>query len=316
MESKSLQNILGVNQWFHYEDKRGIERSIEYLDELGVKLLRTGISWADYHRPGGPQWYDFQMEALSHLKLLVSVWHTPPSISMGGNCASPPKNLHEFADFIDVILSRYGERIEVLELWNEPNNRYKWDFERFDPDWSKFSEMIRTAAHWAAKVGQRTALGGIIPVDPDWLANMKQRGALEKIDLIAIHGFPEMWWENAPNWDWHSHWHGWPEKIDKIKLIAEERPIWITETGLATYDLDRRQVGRHQLQAEMLEIAASAPAERIYWYSLIDLDPSRAAIEGFHVDENEYHMGLVTFEGERKPAYWKMQNLLCEQRDE
>lgn len=29
----------------------------------------------------------------------------------------------------------------------------------------------------------------------------------------------------------------------------------------------------------------------------------RLAIEGFHVDENEYHMGLVHWDGQRKPAY-------------
>lgn len=51
-----------------------------------------------------------------------------------------------------------------------------------------------------------------------------------------------------------------------------------------------------------LREAAAAPVERVYWYSLIDLDPQRAAIEGFHVDENEYHLGLVRHDGSRKPA--------------
>lgn len=35
----------------------------------------------------------------------------------------------------------------------------------------------------------------------------------------------------------------------------------------------------------------------------MDLDLKRHAIEGVHVDENEYHMGLLTHRGDRKPAY-------------
>jgi broad specificity phosphatase PhoE len=32
---------------------------------LGVRRLRTGISWGDWHRPGAPDWFDRQMEALA-----------------------------------------------------------------------------------------------------------------------------------------------------------------------------------------------------------------------------------------------------------
>ena len=84
----------------------------------------------------------------------------------------------------------------------------------------------------------------------------------------------------------------------------------VTETGLATWDLPTRQPGRYDLQTLMLERAVTAPVERLYWYCAIDLDPHRAAIEGFHVDENEYHMGLVTYAGEKKPAYFRFQELL------
>ena len=64
------------------------------------------------------------------------------------------------------------------------------------------------------------------------------------------------------------------------------------------------------MQAQMLRAAAAAPAHRLYWYSLIDLDPAREAIEGFHVDENEYHLGLVRWDGSKKPAWYEMRKLL------
>src|SRR5690606_23459355 len=204
-----LRERLGICQWFHYEDVRTLETAARLLRDLGVKHLRTGVSWADYLRPGGPRWYDQMFRALAEFDVLLSVWHTPPSISEGGSCASPPSRLRDFADFIDVLISRYGSGFTHLELWNEPNNRLKWDFPTFDPEWRKFGEMVGTAAYWAQQRRVPTVLGGMIPVDPHWLGLMKRWGALPYIDVVAIHGFPGMWWDDAPNWDWYRDWHGW-----------------------------------------------------------------------------------------------------------
>lgn len=43
---------------------------------------------------------------------------------------------------------------------------------------------------------------------------------------------------------------------------------------------------------------------------MIDLDPAREAIERFHVDENEHHLGLVTWNGDRKPAFETLRRLM------
>lgn len=309
-----LRDRLGICQWFHFEDRAEVERSVELLHELGVRHLRTGISWADFHRPAGQAWYDWQMRQLAGFDVLLSVWHTPPSLAEGEVCNGPPRRLRDYADFIGQVHEEYGEFFNTLELWNEPNNWMKWDFKQFDPQWEKFGQMIADAARQAKSDGERTVLGGMIPVDPHWLKLMQGYGVLEEIDIVAIHAFPQMWWPNHPNWDWHDHWHGWPQKIESIGEIAEDRPIWVTESGLATWDLDEGCEALMDLQVRMLERAAVAPAERLYWYSLVDLDPSREAIEGFHVDENEYHMGLVRWDGSKKDAFFRLQELLANNR--
>lgn len=294
---------LGICQWFHFDAHDDLSRGIELLRSLGVRHLRTGVSWADYHRPEGKQWYRRQMRALEEFDVLLSVWHTPPSIASGGTCASPPRRLADYADFVAELIEEFGDSFSAVELWNEPNNLYKWDFARFDPEWRKFGAMIAKAGSAARRYGKPTVLGGMMPVDHEWLKLMKNYGALENVDIVGIHSFPEMWWSDHPNWDWRSHWHGWDQKIAYIRRHADGKPVWVTETGLATWDLDRQVPARHRLQAERLKRALAAPANRIYWYSLLDLDPLRDAIEGFHVDENEYHLGLVDYDGGRKPAW-------------
>ncbi|MBA3313879.1 MAG: hypothetical protein H0T47_11430 [Planctomycetaceae bacterium] len=308
MTQQRLRPALGICQWFHYLDHDGVEDAVTLLHDLGVKHLRTGISWADYHRPQGREWYGWMMRQLADFDVLLSVWHTPPSLAEGGVCAGPPRRLQDFSDFLWSIHDEFGDCFNDVEFWNEPNNRLKWAFDRFDPDWRKFSEMIAYGAGAAKVLNRTTVLGGMIPVDPSWLRTLKENGALEEIAIVAIHGFPEMWWPDRPNWDWFQHWQGWDEKVEKVAQISG-RPIWITETGLATWNFDASEEGLFDLQIAMLERAAIAPVDRVYWYSLIDLDPDRPAIEGFHVDENEYHLGLVRYEGTKKPAWHRFKEL-------
>lgn len=307
-----LRERIGLCQWFHYEDRRAVERTIELMGELGARHLRTGVSWADYLRPGGKQWYNWQMAQLraSGLEVLLSVWHTPPSLGEVEACSAPPRRLQDYADFIDLLITDYGDAFATLELWNEPNNRYKWNFPVHDPQWAKFAEMVGAAAYWAKQRNVVTVLGGISPVDHHWINLMDRYGVLQYIDIVGIHSFPGMWFPDHPNWDWHTHWNGWNARLDYVAEHTGGRPIWVTETGIATWDLALSREAKYELQTQAIEDLAASSTERAYWYSLIDLDPQREAIEGFHVDENEYHMGLVKDDGYRKDAFAHMAALL------
>jgi len=81
-----LRERLGLCQWFHYEAYDDVLAAIDVLRDLDVKYFRTNISWADFVRPGGKAWYDWQMQTLyqAGVHTLVSVWHVPPSYSVGG----------------------------------------------------------------------------------------------------------------------------------------------------------------------------------------------------------------------------------------
>ena len=100
---------MGICQWFHFEDHR-LDVAIEWLRRLGVRKLRTGISWADWHRPNALAWFDRQMRAIEEFDVTVTLCFTPPSMGRAPNCTSPPIDLSGFAKFATQVVTRYCGR--------------------------------------------------------------------------------------------------------------------------------------------------------------------------------------------------------------
>ncbi len=98
---------LGVCQWFHFEDPR-LERAIAVMRELGVKHVRTGLSWADSFRPGAEDWFDRLMKALDEFELTVTFCFTPEHRGLRPHHTSPPHRIEEFADFCANMTRRYA----------------------------------------------------------------------------------------------------------------------------------------------------------------------------------------------------------------
>ena len=78
-----------------------------WLHRLGVRKLRTGISWADWYRPNAVAWFDRQMEALRPFDTTITLCFTPPSRGRREHHTSPPENLEEFSWFAAEVIQRY-----------------------------------------------------------------------------------------------------------------------------------------------------------------------------------------------------------------
>ena len=105
---------MGICQWFHFEDWR-LHEAVRWLRRLGVRHLRTGLSWADSYRPGAQDWFDRQMDALSDFELTVTFCFTPEHRGIAPHHTSPPLIRQEFADFCAWALDRYAARVRAPE---------------------------------------------------------------------------------------------------------------------------------------------------------------------------------------------------------
>jgi beta-xylosidase len=102
----------GICQWFHFEDHR-LEDAVRWLKRLGVRHLRTGLSWADSLRPNALEWFDRQMQALEEFSVTVTFCFTPESRGLQPHHTSPPRDIAEFAEFCAQMTRRYAPRCEA-----------------------------------------------------------------------------------------------------------------------------------------------------------------------------------------------------------
>jgi beta-xylosidase len=185
--------------------------------------------------------------------------------------------------------------IEAAMLWNEPNNKSHWDLE-LDPDWERFATMTRLAgeAIAAEAPGLRRVLGGISPIDPLFIANLIGKGALDRIDVVAVHGFPLDW----------NLWmiDEWPAKLAEI-ATAGGLPVWVSEVGASSFGAEEVQEFGLQRTAELL----IGRTPRIHWYSLYDLPKAWPATTRHREAEGSsyyrhFYMGLLREDGTPKRA--------------
>jgi beta-xylosidase len=102
-----LTPALGICQWFHFEDPR-LDDAVRWMKDLGVRHLRTGLSWADSLRPDAQQWFDRQMRALDPFDVTITFCFTPESEGIRPHHSSPPRDPRVFADFCAAQVRRYA----------------------------------------------------------------------------------------------------------------------------------------------------------------------------------------------------------------
>lgn len=181
--------------------------------------------------------------------------------------------------------------ITSFKLWNEPNNLSHWDF-LLDPGWSIYAEMVKHASAEIRRVRSDVpiVLGGMSPIDPGFVRQLRVHGALECVDVLAIHGFP---------FDWNL-WpmEEWPERIAALR-DEFDRPVWVTETGVSSFAGEEIAAWGLRRSREVLR------GETVYWYTLLDLAPGREATTRHKQAEGSsywrhFHFGLLRHDGTPK----------------
>ena len=266
------------------------ERAFEWskLAELGVHRLRTDFTWAAIEPSRGSfdySGYDTLVsEAQQHGVSLLAIlgygvtWATS---APNANDDYPPDHASDFADFAVAVANRYAGRVTEYEVWNEPNNGFRFWQPTLNGDPAGYGALLLAAnkALLAAQPQIHVAYAGTVYNDlvsgPSFVAQSfeKTPGLAASLGTFAMHAYetypPSRGPESAVGQE--------VPLADKVATMsgvlaaagAKAVPIWITEIGWpVTMQVPVDAQARYTVRAIVL--AALAGADRVYLYTLLD----------------------------------------------
>jgi hypothetical protein len=118
---------IGILEWFLLNDHAHVKHAVKNLAGLGIKELRTGISWADYYTTEGSDWYDWLIPYLTkEFNVLPCFLYTPPILGVVTELNSPPRRPQDYADFDKENVRKARDiapSAEILASYDELLNR-------------------------------------------------------------------------------------------------------------------------------------------------------------------------------------------------
>lgn len=225
-----------------------------HVDQLDIKHLRATqkaggtfvvhlFSWAEIEpTPGYHYWAesDASMRAARYYGVgVVARLDHPPAWARDRDDPSP-WSLDAYAAFVQRFVIRYGDQLEGIILWNEPNLRLEWD--NSDPDPVAYVALLERGAGAVRSIapdlpilmaGLAFTMGGDgNENDLAFLQEVYEAGGGNYFDVLAVHAYG---FGAAPDT---------PPAPDQLnfrrlelyrQLMAEQgdaaKAIWITEMG-------------------------------------------------------------------------------------
>ncbi len=104
---------------------------------------------------------------------------------------APPLQVEDYANFVEAVVRRYGERIEAYSLWNEPNITAFWEgsLENFialnNIAYNRIKNINQNSVVWGPNLLGTYSDTGLYPH-----TFMQRSGGRLKFDVFALHAYP------------------------------------------------------------------------------------------------------------------------------
>jgi hypothetical protein len=296
-------------------------------DEFQLNFFTTIFQWKE-PKPGAYFWkessdddpFKRHLQSLRHKGYAVSLTNTTVHMDqkhlpdyLKGKRFDDPALLLRWEAFLTSFLVRYGDCIDFLNLSNEVGSYFG---SRRD-EWAEYLAFVRTGAEVVRQVRPGIRLGVVLSCSD---AATYWRDLEPYCDYLAFTYYtPNSALAKSPTAKAldPDHPNYFPAALDRMLLLAGDKPVLITEIGCATHEsIDSSP----QLQAQFIEQLfawLSGKEDRILgvsWLSHIDWPYShtKKALQGY-LDESLLEresfmryltsLGLMYENGVKKPGY-------------
>lgn len=265
-------------------------RELDAVAATTASWLRVPVEWNAIEATRGQYDWGYLDNMVNsararNLRILATIGFTPAWARPQGLGSllwtTPPANAADFAGFARQVVQRYGDRISVWQIWNEPNLGLFFGFT--DNKAAKYTELVR-AVYPAIKsvqpnstvvlAGLSRLSGGDAP--PNFLNQLYANGIQGSFDAAAAHPyvFPGGLATDPEN--------GWSDVARMHDVMTGNgdgaKKIWMTELGAPTSaDSDgvSQQEQARQISDVLGAIAALPYAGPAFIYSIRDLDSAQ-----------------------------------------
>ena len=275
-------------------------KEYELLDEMGVTWILRTFNWDRIERQRGV--FDFTVydeyvdTAKQNDKKVLAVlgfealWLYPEGKSKH---YVSPENIPDFLNYVGKTVSHFKGRVDVWEIWNEPNIRF-WKGPR-----KEFYELSRlTAIKIRETDPDAYILGGVFWRSPGgFIKGMHKAGAMENLDALAFHPYAV-----NPRGAMRTH----DRFLRVLNEINYAGPVWITEVGYPTGGWYPSRVSLAELPSYVVKTIAGAAARgtrSLLWYQLFDRYNEHEVPPDTR-SNSEAFFGLVYRDYQRKDGAW------------
>jgi hypothetical protein len=269
-------DLIGV-QVHSLLDQDAWNEVLRRVEQLGVGWAKVQIDWA-LLQPGGPDQIseDFRRQELyieslhqRGVKVLVSVAKAPGWSRSVTTESGPPDDPQALVGFLTLMMREFGDAIEAVEVWNEPNLQREWQgqpltgasyMRYFAPAYEAlraYSDQMLTDAKQPRPRPMIVVTAGLAPTgtsdvsvdDRDYLQQMYDAGLGDYADvMVGVHPYS---WGNPPDvpccnavegqgWDDDPHFFFADNMADYRAIIERggqpDSQMMVTEFGWATWD--------------------------------------------------------------------------------
>ena len=195
------------------------ERTVEMAQQAGLGWAKQQFAWAEiepldkgeFINPVSQEssWTKFDelvdlydrhgLQVIARLDRAPD-WARPPDT----RDETPPADFEDYGDFVHAFVDHFRDRIQYIQIWNEPNVYPEWGEQAVDPE--AYVDMLKIAYQRAKEANPNvyvlsaplaTTLGEHHPEsgkwrsmpDLDYLEAMYEAGAGEYFDILSVNAF-------------------------------------------------------------------------------------------------------------------------------